>query len=241
MIITKSRITEKWFSKDVSMFDAFRLVIYRQSQNLDNVFGFKREDFYTKIIELRQDLDQIFESIGKNTKYKINRASREGVHFTIEEDLNVFLDFYNEFSRSKSLSTLSKKVLRKYNNNLVVTKATKSKSESENLVMHSYIVDFESKRVRLLHSASLFRTDDKKIRNLVGMANRFLHFEDMKYFKEHNFKVYDFGGYAYNTVDEQLKNINDFKDSFGATLLHESNYTSWILNIFIKMTKILKG
>ena len=89
---------------------------------------------------------------------------------------------------------------------LVITQAIDS--ENKSLVMHSYLCDKDNKRVRLLHSASLFRSDDQNIRSLVGMANRFLHFKDMTYF---NYMVYDFGGYAFETNDEQLKNINDFR------------------------------
>ncbi len=78
------------------------------------------------------------------------------------------------------------------------------------------------------------------MRSLVGMANRFLHFKDMTYFKDNNYMVYDFGGYAFETNDEQLKNINDFKDSFGGTLIHESDYMPLILFVIIKIKNIWK-
>jgi len=71
---------------------------------------------------------------------------------------------------------------------------------------------------------------------MVGMANRFLHFENIKYFKENGYKEYDFGGYAYNTQDKHLQNINAFKAAFGEYYL---NYYSYPLYISLKIKKLL--
>ena len=107
--------------------------------------------------------------------------------------------------------------------------------------MHSYIFDKEKKIIRLLHSASFYETDDKKIRNLIGMANRFLHFKDMQYFKEEGFETYDFGGYAYDTPDKHLQNINKFKSSFNGISTLQSNYYTYLLYVALKFRSLIKG
>lgn len=74
---------------------------------------------------------------------------------------------------------------------------------------------------------------------MVGMANRFLHFENIKYFKENGYEEYDFGGYAYNTQDKHLQNINAFKAAFGGVLSEQSDYYSYPLYISLKIKKLL--
>jgi len=61
---------------------------------------------------------------------------------------------------------------------------------------------------------------------VVGRANRFLHYEDIRYFKEHGYETYDLGGYAKDTQDPKLQGINVFKESFGGTIVEQYNYYS---------------
>ena len=97
----------------------------------------------------------------------------------------------------------------------------------EPLVMHLYLVDYIGKRVTLSYSASLFRYEKlSTVKNIIGNANRFLHYNDMIYFKSKGFKIYDLGGYAKDTNDSEKKGINFFKDSFGGEFIEESNYFS---------------
>ena len=232
------KFTKIWFAKKLNMNDMFKFVMYKQSSLTKNIFGFVRVPFYTLLIDLKEDVDILFTRIRKNTKYKINRASRDGVKFAIHEDIDTFLEYYNKFASLKELGQLKKEELIKLNQNLIITKAINE--ESDTYVMHSYVCDKELKKVRLFHSASFYESDDKKIRNLVGMANRFLHFEDMKYFKDNGYEEYDFGGYAYNTQDKHLKNINDFKSAFGGVLVEQSDYYSYPLYIALKIKKLLE-
>jgi lipid II:glycine glycyltransferase (peptidoglycan interpeptide bridge formation enzyme) len=83
--------------------------------------------------------------------------------------------------------------------------------------MHAYfIVD---NTVRLLHSCSLFRdTDDHECQNLVGRANRLLHWDDILYFKRNNYLLYDFGGIYQGDRDKEKIQIAQFKNSFGGEI-----------------------
>jgi len=53
-----------------------------------------------------------------------------------------------------------------------------------------------------------------KKRNLIGRANRWLHYQDMRRFKAKGFALYDFGGYAKDSGDVDLQRINQFKEGF---------------------------
>lgn len=223
--IKNGRILEKWFSEKTSKKDSYKFVHYRQCKNLKNDLFFKRVDFYTKTIDLEIKDNEIFDSFNKNCREKIKRI-RNKTNFEVENNIDSFINFYNEFSDLRGRNRLTEKFT-SYCRNIIVTKAT---YDDEVMVMHSYLIDKNIGRVRLLHSVSHFNVlDDSKKRNLIGMLNRYLHFEDMKYFKEQGFNVYDLGGYAYETKSEKLLNINHFKDQFGGTLVRESSYISYPL------------
>jgi hypothetical protein len=118
-------------------------------------------------------------------------------------------------------------------------KVTKATANDETLVMHSYILDCESLRVALYKSSSSYHVEQNAAkRNFIGRANRWLHFQDINYFKSYGFKVYDFGGYAKSTLDAKLKNINNFKKSFGGSIVEESNYVSYNVLLWNRIQKL---
>jgi lipid II:glycine glycyltransferase (peptidoglycan interpeptide bridge formation enzyme) len=86
--------------------------------------------------------------------------------------------------------------------------------------MHAYITF--NNRARLLHSASLFRkANDVSLKNLIGRVNRLLHWEDIKYFKENQYLIYDFGGIDNDSTNQETQYINKFKMGFGGKVVKE--------------------
>ena len=115
-----------------------------------------------------------------------------------------------------------------------------SHNQKECLVMHANIIDQDLKRVHMFRSASHFRTvSDERKRGLIGRMNRFLHFEDMIYAKKMNMLKYDFGGYAINTDDKELLDINKFKDGFGGKLKRESNYLPYPIWLWRRLKRLV--
>jgi len=237
------RHKRKWFYEKPKRLDALRFVEYYSTNSKNNVFGFKKENHFTKVIHLKKTPEKLLKQCGENTQYKIKRAEREGVSFEIETDIDAFIDFYNSFVKSKNnpevLPLLKKDNIKCLKNNLTITKAV---FENETLVMHAYIIDKESRRARLLNTASLFRhQNDTSKRNFIGRANRFLHYKDMLYFKSQDIEIYDMGGYAPNTDDADLKKLNEFKDGFGGELIEESSYISLPLYIYQRLRMYQKA
>jgi hypothetical protein len=104
--------------------------------------------------------------------------------------------------------------------------------ESGTLVMNHYIVCRSSGRARMMYSASQFRgINSSADRNRIARANRFLHFEAMRYFKRMGLKTYDFGEFAVDTDDESLQGGNRFNESFGGG--NEACYKSQTLPMFL--------
>ncbi len=233
------RYKEKWFCSAPSRADAYRLVVYNQSRAVANQRGYRRTPFHTKLLDLSRSEADLLKGCRKNTINEIRRATREGVRFGLVSDPGSFVDFFNAFAASKGLAQLRRDdFIHSYGAHVQVTKSVLA---GEDLASHCYLMDRDERRVRLLRSASLFRSEvDKERRKLLGRANRYLHYEDMRYFKAEGYAVYDFGGYALDTRDLALKRINDFKDSFGGMLREESHYVSLPLDWSRQMARLLR-
>lgn len=54
--------------------------------------------------------------------------------------------------------------------------------------------------------------EDKGLVNAIGRANKYLHWQDILYFKEKGMKSYDWGGCG---EEEAVANISSFKRKFG--------------------------
>ncbi len=234
------KATHTWFAERPDPADARGLAIYYQAKSITPARGFIREVKHTKFISLAGTEDEIFDQIGKNTKPKIKRAISEGgLRFTIIESRDEVLDLYNEFARGKGRPPLDERSFRAYWPKML---ATKISSDNDALVMHAFLSDEGLKRANHLYSASLFRsTDDSDRRNLIGRANRALHYLNMLNFKDRGITTYDLGGYAFGTQDPELQEVNEFKDSFGGQLVEESNYISLPLHWSRKLNRLLRG
>lgn len=230
-----------WFAAKPKPADALRLTYYYHCKFTGPVKGFERHAKFTKLVDVSRPDEAIQKDFRKNTQYEVRRAQKEGLAFSLVDNPDVFLQFYNGFAATKDQPPMDAKVLRSYWPTMAVTQMTNA---AEVLVMHSYVMDKTLGRATLYHSASQFRgaegEDGQQKRNTIGRANRLLHFRDMTWLRDQGFKTYDFGGYAANTTDPALQHINDFKDSFGGELVEESNYASVAITLLRRVKSAFK-
>lgn len=228
---------------------------------LDNIFifqineeinekWFKKNIFNSWIIDLKQEAEAILKKFSDTTRNEIKRAAKEWLQYWYKEnlmwnDLVKYYLFYNEFLKAKWLKTISIFDIEKYKGHLFLTH---SMLENEILNYHLYIIDKSTEKVRLLQSCSLFRKEsDKNKINIIGYANRWLHYYDMKLFKELWYWEYDFWWLYLWTEDKQKINIDKFKLSFWPETVTQYNYEkiSLFINYFYKVIvliwKIIKG
>lgn len=183
-----------WFPSIVPKVGIFDFISLRQCkkelQESINPKQWLKINFKTLHNNLLKSEDILFSNIAKNTKYKINRAIREGVE-TEKASLEEFLPFFNNFAPTKNLKKITINNLKAYNDALVITKAFLNDVV---FAMHAYVVDNEERRARLLYSATVNRNTSSIDLNLVGRANRLLHWHDMLMFKKLDLSIYDWGG-----------------------------------------------
>jgi hypothetical protein len=226
----------KWFCDRPSLADSVRLVSYMQSAHSRGCFGFVRVPFQTMIVDLSQTEDQIFARMSKSVQYKVRRAKREGVVCKFDEDVGRFLAFYREVFAAASRAVVSDRVMASAAPACAFTSAS---YDGQLVAMHCYLLDEDRRRARMWHSASRYVVeDDSELRNLIGRANRLLHFESMLHFKQ-RFLTYDFGGYASDTTDVKKMSISTFKDGFGGDIVNESHYYSYPLYFGLTAKKML--
>jgi hypothetical protein len=177
---------------------------------------------YTNIINLEDDKMLIYNRFNKEARYEIRRSlQRDNIHFSCnqdpsEEEISIFITYYNRFADSKGLQHISEKKLMGIVRKKAVIITCAYSEENSILCMHSYICEVDSGRVVLYTSASDYHDMvDNKERQFIGRVNRALHYNDMVFFKSAGMKIYDWGGTYLGEDNVELKNITLFKQSFG--------------------------
>jgi lipid II:glycine glycyltransferase (peptidoglycan interpeptide bridge formation enzyme) len=192
--------------------------------------------FTTLFNDLTLDEAFLWKGIKKNTKYEINRAKNKDNLICSEflGDKAFFIDFYNKFSIQKGLDQINANSLDCFEDNLIITQVRKEE-EKHVLVMHCYFTD-DNSRARLLYSASHKDVDDN---NLVGRANRLLHWNDILALKSKLYEILDWGGCRVDENGKAETGIGKFKQDFGGKIVREDTLISWPLWCMSKLKTLL--
>lgn len=225
------RIREVFFSTGLNPSEAKRdLDVYIQFSGASSGM----QPFWTACLDLTQNESDLFLKISKNYRYEINRASQKDglichINFAPSaDDVANFVCFYDGFAQHRGLNFANQAKLKAFRGagNIVLTEVV-SPSGGEPLARHCYITD--GCRARLYYSATVQRQEGgNENRQLIGRANKLLHWETIKEMKRSGITCYDFGGIS---KSEELKGIDDFKLQFGALERLEANAiiaASWL-------------
>ncbi len=184
---------------------------------------------YTLMTDLAFPSEAIFKKFSKNYQYEINRAKKENVECLIFKAgdliknpaiLSAFKREYVDFTKIKGIqNTYNEYIMKEYiaKGNVLLTKAFKG---DEDYAQHIYVCDGQD--ARLLYSVSNFRTEGLD-RNLVGRANKYLHWNDIQYLQNHEYQTLDWGGISNMT---NPNGVDKFKIEFGG---HEHKYYNVII------------
>jgi hypothetical protein len=167
--------------------------------------------------DLGADEEAIAARFGKDCRYKIRRAdTKDGLRleFTAEPESQLieFADFFDAFARQKGHRPCDRHWLEAAcaAGQLALSVAYR---DDEALVWHAHVLCGAT--AGLQYTASHFRGQDNEFRALVGRANRWLHWQDMRTFKSMGCTRYDWGGLFEDESTPEREGINRFKRDFG--------------------------
>ncbi|MBC5637996.1 peptidoglycan bridge formation glycyltransferase FemA/FemB family protein [Ornithinibacillus sp. BX22] len=178
----------------------------------------------TLLIDLRETEEAIFQAIHKNTRYKINRARKRDLisYYEVESptdaDLHRFCTFYNSFAKQKKIPPANIDKLQGLRDQQSIILTYITDEDDRMLCCHIHYLVKES--AVLLYSAS-GRFDNAEMRNIIGRANRYLHWRDMLSFKAKGIDWYNFGGLFVDPSSSETSSINRFKKEFGGIEVNE--------------------
>jgi len=193
-----------------------------------NVNGFTRQEEFTSIIDLTQDLETILQNMNKNTRYCIKRAQVEGIVVRINEDYEQFFQIYRSFIQKKGIKSLFEvfgvgtttlEAMKRYGTLFV--------AEYDSEILGGSLFLENKSSIKAWISASKRLEVDKNKRRLIGYANRLIDWEAIKYAKEKGMKEFDHGGLWPEREAEEnkkKKGINSFKLSFGGKIVTRYSY-----------------
>ena len=231
------KVYESWFSYQFQLKNLFSLNAFFHLKDNNKWIPAVQNKTYTLELDLENDTEVIYSKFTKQIRQQIKIAEKEGTTCYFHTDIEKFVEFFNEFAQKKATWLTSAQRIKDMGENVKLSFAV---NNGVVLAAHSYILDKEIGIVRNLHSATK-RLDENYDRNLIGRANKYLTVTDIFYFKEHGFKIFDFGGFAKDTENESLKGINNFKLQFGGDLVACINYYSvnyWLLKKIAKLVKV---
>lgn len=216
-----------WFQQRPALSRCIGFSEYKQCTTDGWRFGYARQDFHTMLVDLRATPEEQLARFQPRTRSVVRKGERLGIISQKEPDYDRFLGIYNQFAKRRGRSQLDRHHVLASPSKAVITKAVLN---GRAIVMRGYLVDRKSGRIRNLVNCSIDHgLGDKETPRLVGIAHRFLIYSDMVRFGAEGLISYDFGGYAQDTRDPKLMNINRFKDCFGGRVVSEPNYLSWPL------------
>lgn len=176
-------------------------------------------------------VDEIMRRMKKNTRYEIQRAIKcdklhtEAIINPSEDDLTEYVIYYDKFADLKRMYHINRPRVKALAEQGMYA-ITKCYDNGDNILAeHAYYLDKQEKKIMLATSASLFReSDNSEYRNLIGRANRMLHYKDILAFKEFGYEVYDYGGIGND--NNELRSIAAFKLGFGGDVrTYDASFT----------------
>lgn len=200
---------------------------------------------YTLENDLTIDEDELFSGINKNYKNEIRRAVKEGTDCEVfncdsaklKQEIDQFELVYNRMFEAKGMNNSFNRRLICSGldaGQVIISRSTIGNNDC--VVFHAYLVD--GMKAMLMYSAStLSNSENRNISKTIGWMNKYLHWFDMKWFKNNGYTGYEWGGI--NSVEEP-NGIAKFKMGFNGKIRLYMNYltaNSLLGNVYISIVK----
>lgn len=192
--------------------------------------------------------ESIWDDFNKTVKNEVLRSGREGIEvfFYTSDDIKKNPEIIREFEEVFHGMYEEKEIKGKWLDKRLIDAYVEADAllltvacmDGKKQVWHTYI--YGNGNARLLYSCSCFREIDKELQKAIGRANKYLHWQDIKFLKQNNVEKYDWGGLS--GIDSP-NGIDKFKMSFGGEIVEYYNITvlhSTKARIFYGLKNVMK-
>lgn len=196
----------------------------------------------TLLIDLTKSAEQLLKDLHRTTRKQIRQAAKYDFQIEVIEqptlaNIREFQNFYNDFAKYTNTYKCGAFHIKTMEllmecNNLIITRIGKGR---EILGYQVYITDGET--AFSLYSASHFRLKKEAIdKRMLSIANRYLLWQNILYFKDKKNSIYDMGGLTAN------ENIRNFKMEFGGdvTEVYSGYETTSLLGKLVLLGRTIK-
>jgi hypothetical protein len=226
MIIYHSRFLtrgEVWFDNQPTS-EHVDWIIYHQ-RSRPEAKG-KWREFYTRVVDLAQNSDELLAQMDGFTASDIKKAAKKDQtvckRLDAKDELvfREFADFYNRFATLKHLGPADRPWLER---TIAADKLDIWAADTPTGDRQAYHVFYrDAMRVRSLHAASFYaHASTKEAQRKIGRANRLLIWECMMHYQAAGVKIFDLGGWYNGSTESALLGVNKFKEGLGGKVICE--------------------
>jgi hypothetical protein len=182
-------------------------------KNNVDIKGFSKSSSTALIIDLTEDLDQIWKNMSKSScRYAINKAKRDGAIVHVNNNHEDFLKIVTNFRVEKKYSRFA------LSSEFIKSKCTLFVAMYEGEVLSGQLYLEGMDEIFLFIGASKRLEVKKEKATLIGNANKLLVWEAIKYYKDKGKKEFYLGAHWFEDP------MNLFLKSFGGKLVMRYNY-----------------
>lgn len=189
-----------------------------QFLNLKNSFCLLEPNY---IIDLHQTEEELFMKLHRSAKNPIKKTLKQEDLQYIEiinpssQELKDFVLFYNKFAKRKQIEECNIEKISAYSEQgSLVIGLIKDAGNDDIISAHTYFC-IGDHAYGMYAATKEYVAGDSYKGQLIGRANRYLYWMDIMSCKRKGLKWFNFGGKIINPHDDNGKNINRFKESFG--------------------------
>ena len=185
--------------------------------------GYDRRARLTAITDLNQDLESIWRQLDRNCRKEIRQAERLAMKPTVNQHYDEFCKINRDLAKRKGFGSAFG--FAAPDANAIREHGTLFTVEWGNEVLGGHVYLEDSGHILAWLSASKRLESDTPKANLIGRANRLLHWEAIKYAKQKGIGEFNWGGlWPLEESDRQKQNLNRYKLSFGGKVVTTYSY-----------------
>lgn len=193
--------------------------------------GFKKVIQETVVIDLDNSFDNIWKGISKSYRKDIKKAEKNNTIITINKNHRDFIKLLKDFNKQRGLKAPIINIDNIENQGLLLV----AKLNNEILCARYFLYDETT--IRQLYSPSNPKLNIEEI----GLANKLMIWEAIKFSKNNKLKEYDMGGICTgNNCNEKTQNINNFKISFGGRIVKKYHYIKYYSYSYYLISYVVK-